>query len=118
VERFEELRSDALKRWNHGKRIHKLRTQARRLRAAVEDLCDCTPCAPQLLETCRELNDETTAARDSLVMIERLQRYRRFAMPAERAEIENLCDDLRKEHRKGLKRAKAATKSCRMEMQS
>lgn len=117
VQSFERLRCGASRKWKHGKRIHRLRTQARRLRAALEDLCDCTPCASGLLSKCRELSDETAAARDTLVMMQRLEGYRRFAMPAERAEIKKLCADLKKEHRLGLKRARAAIKDCRLEMQ-
>ena len=117
VKSFEKLRCKASHKWKGGKRIHKLRTHARRLRAALEDLCDCTPAAPDLLARCKDLSDATAAARDSVVMLERLRSYRRFALPAERGEIQMLCDDLAKNAAKGVKDAKATVKRCRMEMQ-
>ena len=114
---FEKLRHKAVRHWKRGKQIHKLRTRARRLRAALEDLCECTPGAPDLLAKCKELSDCTTAARDTVVMMERLKRYRRFALPAEHAEISKLLDDLAKENAQGIKDAKSAVKACCMELQ-
>lgn len=113
---YETLRARAAAHWKHGKRIHKLRTQSRRLRAALEDLCDTTPQAAGMLDTCKAIAEVTAEARDTVVMIERLERYRRCALAAERAEINRLCDELWKRNAAGLKKAKRAVKNCRVDV--
>jgi CHAD domain-containing protein len=116
VESFESVRRKAAQDWKRGKRLHDVRTNARRLRAWVEDLQDCVAAPQELLDVCKSLSDETNAARDAQVMLERLERYRRFAMPAERAEIDDLCASLRKQRRTGMKAAKRAVKGCTVEL--
>ncbi|GAC1389223.1 MAG: hypothetical protein NVSMB31_04930 [Vulcanimicrobiaceae bacterium] len=118
VEEFERLRCEIAKHWRKGKRLHRLRTQARRLRAAVEDLAECIPGSDQLMKRCGELSDKTTDARDAAVLIRRLERYRRFAMPAERAEIRAICEILSEQKAKGLREAKRAVRRCTVEMES
>lgn len=116
VETFETVRRKAARDWKSGKRLHDVRTNARRLRAWVEDLQDCFADPQGLLDACKSLSDQTNEARDAQVMLERLERYRRFAMPAERAEIDDLCKTLRKQRKSGMKDAKAAVKSCVVEL--
>lgn len=115
VAQFESLRRKAAGHFKGGRRIHKLRTQSRRLRAALEDLSDGVPQSSELLDKCKFIGEGTTNARDSIVMIKRLQRYRRFALPAERAEIRTIYDDLWETNAKGLKKAKRAVKRSALE---
>ena len=110
VAQLEALRCKTAHHFKGGRRIHKLRTQSRRLRAALEDLRDCLPHCRELLDTCKFIGERTTDARDSIVMIKRLQRYRRFALPAERAEIRKIYDELWEKNAKGLKKARHAVK--------
>lgn len=116
VESLEQLRAQTRADWGKGKHIHDLRTHARRLRAALEDLHDCIPSADALLAQCKALSDKTTQARDAAVMARRLRRYRRFAMPAERAEIKALCRELDHEVAKGKREAKHAVKARAFEL--
>lgn len=110
---FETIRKQAAGHWKGGKRLHKVRTGARRLRAWVEDLQECLADPAALIEPCKAIGDGSTPARDAQVMMQRLQRYRRFAMPAERGEIDALCTLLRKRHETAMKDAKRAVKACR-----
>lgn len=116
VAAFESVRRKAARDWKRGKRIHDVRTSARRLRAWVEDLQDCLADPQELLDVCKTLGDQTTEARDAQVMIQRLERYRRFALPAERAEIDDLCAGLRKQRKDGMKAAKRAVRRCAVEL--
>lgn len=116
VEQFESARRKAAKHWRRGKELHAVRIHARRLRAWTEDLQDCLADPKALLESCKSISDQTNAARDAQVMLERLARYRRFAMPAERAEIERLCESLRGARKTGMKAAKRAVKNCVVEL--
>lgn len=116
VDTFEMVRRKAAQDWKSGKRLHDVRTNARRLRAWVEDLQECFAQPQELLAACKSLSDQTNAARDAQVMIERLERYRRFAMPAERAEIDELRKSLSKQRKSGMKNAKAAVKACVAEL--
>lgn len=116
VTSFESVRRKTAQDWKRGKRLHDVRTNARRLRAWVEDLQDCLAAPQELLDVCKSLSDQTNAARDAQVMLERLERYRRFAMPAERAEIDDLCSSLRKQRKTGMKAAKRAVKDCAVEL--
>lgn len=110
---FEAVRKKAARSWKGGKRLHKVRTSARRLRAWAEDLQECLADPAELLDPCKAIGDSSTPARDAQVMLQRLQRYRLFAMPAERAEIETLCTILRKRRAAAMKDAKRAIKACR-----
>lgn len=113
---FETVRRKAARKWNKGKQLHKVRTSARRLRAWVEDLSDCVTEPQALLDACKKIGEETTQARDAQVMIERLNKYRRFAMPSERAEIRAVYNELDRQRKAGLKVAKAAIKECRVKL--
>ncbi len=113
---YEALRARAARDWKHGKRIHKLRTQSRRLRAALEDLRDTAPQTARVLDKIKEIGDSTAEARDTVVMIVKLESYRRCALRAERAEIKAICDELWKRNAAGLKKAKRTVKNCKLEM--
>ena len=112
---FEAVRRKAARKWNKGKPLHKVRTSARRLRAWVEDLSECMPDPQAILDTCKKIGEETAPARDAQVMIERLDKYRRFALPAERAEIRAVRDELDRQRKAALKSAKAAVRECHVE---
>lgn len=109
---FEAVRKKAAVKWEGGKRLHKVRTGARRLRAWAEDLQECLADPAALLDPCKSIGDESTPARDAQVMLQRLERYRRFALPAERGEIDALCTTLRKRREAAMKDAKRAVKTC------
>jgi len=89
--------------------VHKLRTQVRRLRAALMDLEDCVPAAI-LAARARKLAGKTAKARDAAVLTERLQRYGRFSTALERAAIARVCKKLRTQERGAQKNAKRAMK--------
>jgi len=98
------------------RRVHRLRTQARRLRAALEDLYECIPSADDLMERSRAVGDETGKVRDATVLIEKLERYHRFSFFEERAEIEKLQRVLKKRRRKCERPAKDAIESVTFEL--
>ncbi|MBV8727052.1 MAG: CHAD domain-containing protein, partial [Candidatus Eremiobacteraeota bacterium] len=101
------MQRKAKKHWRGGKYVHKLRTQARRLRAAVEDLRACISNAQKLIDESKNLGQKTGKIRDAEVLLRRLQRYRVFAFPAERSEIDALCKPLKKQRKTAQKPAKA-----------
>ncbi len=109
---LETRRAKAAKRWRRGEDIHKLRVLGRKLRAALEDLSDCFPDAPASIAACKTFAEETAQAQDGTAMLARIQRYRRFALPAERAEIAMVGEQLAAAVKAGRKRAKRAVKNC------
>lgn len=115
---LQAVRTKARKGWKKGKYVHQLRTHARRLRAAVEDLRACVPGAQTLIDESKTLGQNTGKVRDADVLIRRLQRYRRFALPAERTEIDAICTDLRKARKAVHKAAKAAVANANLQMPS
>lgn len=118
VETLESVRKKAAQNWKGGKYVHKLRTSARRLRAALEDLHECIACAGDLLDDTKTLADALGTVRDADVLVERLQRYRRFALPAERAEIDVVCRKLNKGGSTSEKQAKYAIKDVRFRIRT
>lgn len=108
IAELEAVRGKARKGWKKGKHVHRLRTHARRLRAAVEDLRACIPHAQKLVDESKTLGQNTGKVRDAEVLIRKLQRYHRFALPTERLEIDAICKQLRKRRNASQKGAKAA----------
>ncbi|MBV8245899.1 MAG: CHAD domain-containing protein [Candidatus Eremiobacteraeota bacterium] len=105
----ETARKRACKKFSN-RRVHKLRTQSRRLRAALEDLCDCLPHAEDLMECSHTVGDATGKVRDATVLIEQLERYHRFSFFEERAEIEKLERVLKRRRKKCTGEAKEAVR--------
>jgi len=110
------VRAKARRRWKAGRHVHELRTNARRLRAAVEDLRTRVPGAQALIDASKELGKRTGKVRDAHVLIDKLQHYRHFALPAERSEIDVICRDLRKAGKAAQKSAQAAVADARLEL--
>ncbi len=111
-----KIQRKARKQWRNGAHVHKLRTHARRLRAAVEDLHGCIRNAQRLIDNSKELGQKTGKVRDADVLIRKLERYRILALPAERAEIDTVCKPLRKQRKAARKPAKAAVRDVRFRM--
>ncbi|GAC1503315.1 MAG: hypothetical protein NVS1B14_08640 [Vulcanimicrobiaceae bacterium] len=118
IAELETCRAKAARRWRRGKGIHKLRVLSRKLRAALEDLSDCFPNAADSIAACKTFAAQTAQAQDGAAMLARVQRYRRFALPAERAEIAMVSEHLAATVKAGRKRAKRAVKSCRFWMEA
>src|SRR5579884_61430 len=76
---FEARRRRALKRDLDGEALHDLRTAARRLRSALEDLGPLVPYSRKNLRIVKRIGDATSEARDLAVLIGRLQAYRALA---------------------------------------
>ncbi|MBV8689649.1 MAG: CHAD domain-containing protein [Candidatus Eremiobacteraeota bacterium] len=110
---LKKIQRKARKHWRGGEHVHKLRTHARRLRAAVEDLRACIANAQQLIDASKELGQKTGKVRDADVLVRKLRRYRVFALPAERAEIDTVCKPLLKERKAAQKPAKGAVDDVR-----
>ncbi len=94
--------------------LHKIRTRARRLRSALEDLAQCTCGEGAFLSEVKRLGDRTGKARDAQVLLERLQRYRQVAGSQERAEVDRLITRHRKQVKKWNKAALSATAAFRV----
>lgn len=118
VDALESVRKKAAGNWKDGKYVHRLRTRARRLRAALEDLHECIASASEVLDDTKTLADALGMVRDADVLVERLQRYRRFALPAERAEIDAVCRKLTKGGNTSEKQAKSAIKDARFRIRA
>ncbi|MBV9149920.1 MAG: CHAD domain-containing protein [Candidatus Eremiobacteraeota bacterium] len=115
---LQKVQRKAKKHWCGGKYVHKLRTHARRLRAAIEDLRGCIPNAQKLIDESKNLGQKTGKIRDADVLIRRLQRYRVFAFAAERAEIDALCKPLEKQRKAARKPAKACVRDFHVKLSS
>jgi len=113
---LKKIQRKARKNWRDGAHVHKLRTHARRLRAAVEDLRSCIPNAQRLIDESKDLGQKTGKVRDADVLIHKLDRYRIFARPAERAEIDTVCKPLRRQRKAARKPAKTAVCEARFKM--
>jgi len=118
INRLERLRRKACKQWERGRHVHRLRTHARRLRAALEDLSDCVPRAQALIDESKLLGQKTGKVRDADVLAHKLQRYRRTAFSAEGSEIDAVCAPLRKQRKAAHKPAKAAVRDAHLKMPS
>ena len=108
IKDLKKLQRKARKHWRDGEHVHKLRTHARRLRAAVEDLRSCIANAQRLIDESHNLGQKTGKVRDADVLIRKLERYRLLALPSERAEIDTVCKPMRKQRQLSRKPAKAA----------
>ena len=115
---LQKVQRKANEHWCGGRYVHKLRTHARRLRAAVEDLRSCIPNAQKLIDESKNLGQKTGKIRDADVLIRRLERYRVFAFATERAEIDALCKPLEKQRKAARKPAKACVSAFRVKMSS
>lgn len=100
MRQVETARRKCLKPSPSAEQLHKLRTRARRLRSALEDLRHCTPKAAKCLSVIARLGDRTGKARDGQVLLARLRRYRCIATPAERAQIDRLLNIYKKRSNK------------------
>lgn len=103
---FEARRRRAEKRGLDGEALHDLRTAARRLRGALEDIGTLVPFSNKNLRVVKRVGDATGDARDLAVLIGRLQTSRAIAGKAERAEIDGLIATLERRERRALKYAK------------
>lgn len=92
--------------------MHDLRTAARRLRGALEDIGPLVPYTRRNLRLVKRVGDATGSARDLAVLIGRLQTYRATAGKAERAEIDGLIATLQRRERRALKHAKGSLRDC------
>ncbi len=75
--------------------LHKIRTRARRLRSALEDLQQCSIDGGFLADV-KRLGDKTGMARDGQVLLQRLHKYRRIAQAAERSQIDRILRKYKK----------------------
>ena len=116
IDDLNKIKRKARKNWRDGAHVHKLRTHARRLRAAVEDLRSCIPNAQRLIDESKDLGQKTGKVRDADVLIRRLDRYDIFALPAERADIDTVCRPLRRQRKAARKPARAAVSQARFKM--
>jgi CHAD domain-containing protein len=105
---FEARARRAHKRGLDGERLHDLRTAARRLRSALEDIGTLVPYSRRNLRLVKRVGDATGDARDLAVLVGRLQTYRALAGKRERAEIDGLIVTLERRERRALKHAKLA----------
>lgn len=102
----------AEKRELDGESLHDLRTSARRLRGALEDVGPLVPYSRRNLRLAKRVGEATGEARDLAVLIGRLQTYRALAGRSERAEIDALIAMLERRERRALKAAKHALRTC------
>jgi hypothetical protein len=109
---FEARTRRVAKRGLDGEALHDLRTAARRLRGALEDVGALVPYSRRNLRLVKRVGDATGEARDLAVLIGRLQTYRALAGQADRAEIDGLVATLERRERRALKHAKTALKDC------
>jgi len=96
TQELEKALSKHLRSSSDGEGLHKIRTRARRLRCALEDLQHCTADVPKFLAKVKRLGDKTSKARDGQVLLHRLRHYRRIASRAERLEIDRMLESYRK----------------------
>ncbi|MBC5829567.1 MAG: CHAD domain-containing protein [Candidatus Eremiobacteraeota bacterium] len=97
---LETTRRKRLKASRDAERLHKLRTRARRLRCALEDLRECTASARAFLRMVKRLGDKTGKARDGQVLLQRLRRYHLLAATDERSQIDQLLKKYNKRCKK------------------
>lgn len=109
---YEARRKRVEKRGFDGEALHDLRTAARRLRGALEDLGALVPHSRRNLRLAKRVGDATGEARDLAVLIGRLQAYRAVAGRAERAEIDGLIATLERRERRAIKHARSALRAC------
>jgi len=111
---FEEKRAKALEHPHDPEALHDVRTRARRLRAALEDLHDLIPEANHWLRVLKRLGRRTGAARDNDVLLERVEGYASRTRGATRAGFERMAERLRGRRRRLAERAIAAIKRCEL----
>jgi len=92
--------------------LHDLRTSARRLRGALEDIGPLVPYSRRNLRVSKRIGEATGDARDLAVLIARLQSYRALAGFRERREIDKLIETLERRERQALKDAKRLLQGC------
>ncbi|MDE2571977.1 MAG: HAD-IA family hydrolase [bacterium] len=109
---FEERRIAALANPDDVEALHHVRTRARRLRAALEDLHEAYPHAGPMLRALKRLGRRTGAARDNDVLLERVERYCAAARGATREHLERMTRRLRQRRERLRKRALEAIESC------
>lgn len=105
---FEKRRKHAIDCGLDGESLHDVRTSARRLRSALEDLGPLVKHSKKNLRRAKHIGDVTGEARDLAVLIARLSGYRALAGLRERAEIDRLIATLTRRERRALKGAKEA----------
>ncbi len=93
---LENVRRKPLKSSRDAQGLHKIRTRARRLRSALEDLQQCS-INGGFLANVKRLGNKTGMARDGQVLLQRLHKYRRIAPEAERSQIDRILHKYKKQ---------------------
>lgn len=96
VRQLENARRKCLKPSRDMQELHKIRTRSRRLRSALEDLQQCSVDVG-FLANVKRLGDKTGMARDGQVLLQRLRKYRRMALAAERSQIDRILRKYKKQ---------------------
>ncbi|TAM60727.1 CHAD domain-containing protein [bacterium] len=109
---FQMRREAALAMPHDVEALHDVRTRARRLRAALEDLGGFIPEAGDWLRALKSLGRRTGAARDNDVLLARVEHYVRAARGPARAQLERLAQRLRHRRRRLRERASEALARC------
>ncbi|TAM78441.1 CHAD domain-containing protein [bacterium] len=109
---FELRRAAALERPHDVEALHDVRTRARRLRAALEDLRELVPEAEGWLRILKQLGRHTGAARDNDVLLARVEVYLRAARGTAHARLERIARRLRSRRRRLGERASEAIAQC------
>lgn len=109
---FELRRAAALEQPHDVEALHDVRTRARRLRAALEDLRELVPEAEEWLRALKRLNRYTGAARDNDVLLARVDGYLQAAHGTARACFERVARRLRNRRRRLGERASKAIAQC------
>lgn len=109
---YEARYKRAEKRHLDGESVHDLRTSARRLRGALEDLGPLVAYSRRNLRLAKRVGVATGEARDLAVLIGRLQTYRALAGRRECDEIDALVKVLKRRERRALKNGKRELRAC------
>jgi CHAD domain-containing protein len=110
ISTFEKRRKHVIVSGLDGEALHEVRTSARRLRSALEDLGPLVEHAAKNRRRAKAIGDATGDARDLAVLIAKLSSYRVFAGLRERAEIDRLVGALSRRERHALRQAEHSIK--------
>ena len=114
VRDFEVKRAAVLERAEDAEALHDVRTRARRLRAALEDLRELVPEAEEMLGALKRFSRRTGEARDNDVLLARVEWYAEHAFGRARAQFERLAGRLRKRRGHSRTRAMDGVRECRL----
>ncbi|TAM86571.1 CHAD domain-containing protein [bacterium] len=109
---FELRRAAALEQPHDVEALHDVRTRARRLRAALEDLRELVPEAEEWLSALKRLNRYTGAARDNDVLMARADAYVQTVRGPARACFDRVAHRLRNRRKRLGERASKAIAQC------